>query len=126
VLAVIDPAQRQALLGPIRAWQFAWAGYRWCVTSDNAKPALSDQVRNWPCAEQWTRINRSEAADRVLRRLPSLSIERAARLPATLDQSFSEVALSGDALDIDASVALVSQRLRRELGLGEQNQGSNR
>lgn len=113
-LAVLDPAQRHALLGPIQAWHFAWAGHRWSVTSPGADTVDADRQSAWPRPEQWPRINCSEAADGVLRRLPAMSAEQAARLPAALDQMFSEVALSSDAMDVDALVDVTSQRLRQD------------
>lgn len=125
-LAVFDPAQRQALLGPIRAWQFAWAGHHWSVASVDVKPALADRPPGWPREAQWSRINRSAAADRVLRRLPSLSLGQAARLPAVLDRTFSELAGSGETLDVDALVALALPEVRRELALDADNRGTNR
>jgi hypothetical protein len=125
-LAVVDAEQRRALFGPIRTWRFAWAGHRWSVASDGSQPSLDDRPPGWPRPEQWAHINRSEAADRVLRRLPALSAEQAARLPAMLDQTFSELASNGDGLDIDASVALASQRLRRELTQPSDIQGTKR
>jgi hypothetical protein len=125
-VGVIDAEQRRALLGPIQAWQFAWAGHRWCIANDGAHPSLDDRPPGWPRHEQWARINRSEAADRVLRQLPALSAEQAARLPVMLDQAFSELVQSGDGMDVDASVTLVSQRLRRELASPSAIQGLKR
>lgn len=125
-LAIFDSTQRQALLGPIKAWQFAWAGHRWSVTSNGIDAPASDQPTGWPRPEQWTRINRSEAADRVVRRLPVMSAEQTARLPATLDQLFSDVALSSDAEDADVLVEFISQRVRDDFALDAEIQGSKR
>lgn len=121
--AIFDPAQRQALLGPIQAWQLAWAGHRWSVANTGARAADADQPLGWPRPEQWARINFSEAADRVLRRLPALSVEQTARLPAILDQAFSEAALNSDTKDMDALVEFASQHARSELVFEAEIQG---
>lgn len=113
-LEIFDPTQRLALLGPIRAWHFAWAGHQWSATGSGAGAMDVDAPLGWPRRPQWPRINCSEAADRVLRRLPAMSVEQAARLPAMLDQVFSEVALSEGTKDDDTLVELVSQRVRND------------
>lgn len=124
--AILDPTQRQALLGPIQAWQFPWAGHRWRVTSVGTEVADPDQRLGWPRPEQWPRINCSEAADRVLRRFPSISAEQAARFPAVLDQMFSEAALSNDTKDVNALVELVAHRVRNDFAFDAEIQGSKR
>ncbi len=123
-LAIFDPTQREALLGPIKAWQFAWAGHRWGIASAGAPVVGGDERLGWPRHEQWTRINHSEVADRVVRRLPVMSVEQTARLPATLDQLFSEVALSDEAEDVDVLVGFMSERVRNDLALDAEIQGS--
>jgi hypothetical protein len=123
-LAILDSAQRKALLGPIREWQFAWAGQRWGITNAREEAADDDRPSGWPRPEQWTRINHSEVADRILRRLPALSNEQAARLPATLDQLFSESALTSDTKDVDVLVEFMSQRVRDDLKIDAKKQGS--
>lgn len=117
-LAIFDPKQRLALLGPIRAWHFAWAGHRWSVTSSGAEATGADPPLGWPRREQWPRVNCSAAADKVLRRLPGMSFEHTTRLPAMLDQAFTEMALNKGTNDDDALVERVSQRLRNEFALG--------
>lgn len=124
--AIFDPTQRHALLGPIKAWQFPWAGHRWTVNSSGADTTDADRPLGWPRAEQWTRINRSEAADRVLRRLPTLSVEQTARLPEALDRVLSEVALSSETKDIDVLVEFMSQRVRNDFALNAELEGSKR
>lgn len=123
-LAVLDRAQREALLGPAKVWQFAWAGHRWSVTGAGAGLRDADRSLGWPRAEQWTRINRSETADRVVRRLPVMSVEQTARLPVALDQLFSDVALSSDAEDVDVLVEFMSERVRNDFALDAEIQGS--
>ncbi|MDR8751149.1 hypothetical protein FEP95_05342 [Burkholderia multivorans] len=62
-LAIFDPSQRQALLGPIQAWQFIWAGHRWAVSGPGIPTdVLEGNVPAWPRPDQWARINRSDAA----------------------------------------------------------------
>lgn len=91
VLAVVDPAQRQALLGPMRDWRFAWAGHRWNITGPGRIADLLDgHEPAWPRPEQWPRIDRSHAAVLLLDRLPALSAETAARLPAEFDRLFCD------------------------------------
>lgn len=124
--AVFDSKQREALLGPINAWQFAWAGHRWSVTSAGTGATEADRPLGWPRPEQWTRVNRSETADRVVRRLPVMSVEQTARLAATLDQLFSEVALSSETEDADVLVEFMSERVRNDFALDAEIQGSKR
>lgn len=133
-LAILDTTQRDALLGPIKAWQFAWAGHRWSVASAGTGVGVgvgvgagagdADQQSGWPRAEQWTRIDRSETADRVMRRLPVMSAEHTARLPTALDQLFSDVALNSDAEDVDVLVEFMSERVRNDFALDAEIQGS--
>ncbi|NRO97047.1 DUF4123 domain-containing protein [Paraburkholderia sp. NMBU_R16] len=125
-LAILDTTQREALLGPVKLWQFAWAGHRWSVTGAGTGAEEIDRQPGWPRAEQWGRVNRSEAADRVLRRLPAMSVEQAARLPAALDLLFSDVALSNEAEDVDVLVEFMSERVRNDLALDAEIQGSKR
>ncbi len=125
-LAILDSMQQQALLGPIREWQFAWAGHRWSVTNAAIEAADGDRALGWPRPEQWTRMNHSEVADRVLRRLPALSVELATRLPATLDGLFSELELSSDTKDVDVLVGFMSQRVRDDFAIDAETQGSKR
>ncbi|QVN11877.1 MULTISPECIES: DUF4123 domain-containing protein [Burkholderia] len=122
--AVLDSSQQRALFGPIQAWQFAWAGHRWCVTRSGADTADTDQPSGWPRREQWPRINCSEAADRVLRRLPTMSVEHAAQFPIALDRVFSEAILSGHAMDVDALVEYALQHLRLDIALDSETRGS--
>ena len=53
-LAIFDTVQRQALLGPIKTWQFAWAGHRWQVPGPGvSSDTLDGYVPAWPRPEQW-------------------------------------------------------------------------
>ncbi|UXU85863.1 DUF4123 domain-containing protein [Burkholderia sp. S-53] len=95
-LTVLEPAQRQALLGPIRTWQFAWAGHRWAMRGPGiAADALEGHVPAWPTAEQWLRLNRSEVMTQVLNRLPVPSVDDAALLPSELDRILSDAMRHG-------------------------------
>ncbi len=111
-LVVFDPSQRLALLGPVREWCFAWAGHRWRSAGLGADfVPLDDQASGWPRPDQWPRINRSEIADRIRRRLPTLSVEQAAQSPAALDQILCS--LDGqDAMNMDALVDDAVRRMR--------------
>lgn len=95
-LAIFDPAQRQALLGPIQAWQFIWAGHRWSVTGPGITIDMCEgHVPAWPHPDQWTRINRSDAATLVVDRLSDVPVQEAAPLPTLLDRLFSDAARFG-------------------------------
>lgn len=101
-LAVCDPAQRAALLGPAATWQFAWAGHRWAVAGPGKlEDEIDGHLSGWPRQDQWPRINRSEVAARVVDRLPLMPAEHAARVPAALDSIFSDVARRGGPADAD-------------------------
>ncbi|MDR6410774.1 UNVERIFIED_ORG: hypothetical protein ABIC62_004171 [Burkholderia sp. 1595] len=101
-LAIFDTAQRQALLGPIKNWQFAWAGHRWSVPGPGVSPdALDGYVPAWPRPEQWPRVDRSDIAARVLNRLPSVTGDEATHLPAELDRIFCDVVQRGVTMGAD-------------------------
>ena len=59
-----------------------------------------------------------------MRRLPVMSVEQTARLPAALDQLFSDVALNSDAEDVDVLVGFMSERVRNDFALDAEIQGS--
>lgn len=109
-LAVFDPTQRLALLGPVHEWCFAWAGHRWRSAGLGAEIVPpDDQSSGWPRLDQWPRINRSEIADQIRRRLPALSVDQAAQLPA----AFDEVLCSADGQDAMTTDALVEDAVQR-------------
>ncbi|MPV69209.1 DUF4123 domain-containing protein [Burkholderia sp. BE17] len=111
-LAVFDPTQRLALLGPVHEWCFAWAGHRWRSAGLGAEIVPSDdQSSGWPRLDQWPRINRSEIADQIRRRLPLLSVDQAAQLPAALDGVLCSAG-GQDAMTTDALVEDAVQRMR--------------
>ncbi|UEP27697.1 DUF4123 domain-containing protein [Burkholderia sp. B21-007] len=114
-LAVLEPAQRRALFGPVSAWQFAWAGYRWSIAVPEAKAEPDDQPNGWPRPDQWPRLNRSEVAEQVRQRLPALTVNQAAHLPAAIDQALLHAVESHDATNTDALVEQVVPRLQQEL-----------
>ena len=102
-LAVFESSQRSTLLGPVVDWQFAWAGHRWAAAgpgtpNDDSKGYMPA----WPKPDQWLRISRSEAASRVVDRLPALVPENASRLPSDLDRIFAAAAERGWMPDTDA------------------------
>ena len=103
ILTVFEPVQRTALLGPITEWRFAWGGHRWKIAGPGtANDDGMEDASGWPRPDQWSRINRSEAAARVVDRLPPIVPERAARLPAELDRIFCEAIDRGGMSDTDA------------------------
>ncbi|WP_269506631.1 DUF4123 domain-containing protein [Burkholderia sp. IMCC1007] len=113
-LAVLEPDQRHVLLGPIDAWQFAWAGYRWSVAMPEMKTELDDQLIGWPRPDQWPRLDRSEVVEQVRQRLPALTLGQAARLPAAIDQTLNAMA-DRDVASTDALVEYAVQRVQRDL-----------
>ncbi|MBR8314373.1 DUF4123 domain-containing protein [Burkholderia dolosa] len=111
-LTVFDPAQRLALLGPAREWHFAWAGHRWRTARLGAEAASpDDEPAGWPRLDQWSRINRSDIVDRIRRRLPIFPADRAAQLPAALDQFLRSVG-EQDAGATDELVDAAVQHMR--------------
>jgi hypothetical protein len=101
-LAVFDPAQRVALLGPVTDWQFAWAGHRWTVAGSGTPiPDGNGYVSALPKPDQWPRINRSEVATRVIDRLPAIPADKAAQLPYELDRIFTDAIHRGGMSDTD-------------------------
>jgi hypothetical protein len=101
-LAILDTAQRQALLGPIKTWQFAWGGHRWEVPGPGVSSDTPDgYVPAWPRPEQWPRVDRSDIAVRVLNRLPAMPAEDAERLPRRLDRIFCDVVQRGVTMGAD-------------------------
>ncbi|WP_258181179.1 DUF4123 domain-containing protein [Burkholderia multivorans] len=111
-LTVFDPTQRLALLGPAREWHFAWAGHRWRTAGLGAEAVSpDDEPAGWPRLDQWSRINRSDIVDRIRRRLPIFPADRAAQLPAALDQFLRSVG-EQDARATDELVDAAVQHMR--------------
>ncbi|MCR1771006.1 hypothetical protein B7760_04975 [Burkholderia glumae] len=111
-LTIFDPTQRLALLGPARNWHFAWAGHRWRTAGLGAEAVSpDDEPAGWPRLDQWSRINRSDIVDRIRRRLPIFPADRAAQLPAALDQ-FLRSAGEQDAASTDELVDAAVQHMR--------------
>jgi len=98
-LAVLTPEQREALLGPIRTWQFAWAGHRWSATGPAWHVSQHDKEHDsaWPTQKQWERIERSEIITHTLIRLPPLSQKNAKCMPARLDRLLTQALNRGEA-----------------------------
>ncbi|MDR8028319.1 DUF4123 domain-containing protein [Burkholderia cenocepacia] len=113
-LAILEPDQRRALLGPIDAWQFAWAGHRWFVDAPGPKAELAAQLAGWPRPDQWPRLDRSEVAEQVRQRLPALTSSQAARLPAAIDQALHALAVQ-DVAGTDALAEHAVQHVQQEL-----------
>ena len=116
-LAVLEPDQRRALLGPIDAWQFAWAGHRWSVAAPETKAEPESQPTGWPRPDQWPRLDRSEVVEQVRQRLPVLTLDQAAQLPAVIDQALCAMA-DQDAAIADALVENAVQRVQQDLLAG--------
>ena len=111
-LAVFDPTQRLALLGPVHEWCFAWGGHRWRCAGLGAEIVQpDDQPSGWPRPDQWPRINRSDIADQIRRRLPALSVDQAAQLPAALDQTLCSAG-EQDAMTTEELVSDAVQRIQ--------------
>ncbi|KVE44515.1 hypothetical protein WS69_04135 [Burkholderia sp. BDU5] len=111
-LAVFDPIQRMALLGPVHEWRFVWHSHRWRSAGLGAEIVpLDAQPSGWPRPDQWPRINRSEIADQIRRRLPALSADQAMQLPAALDRALCSAG-ELDAMTTDALVDDAVQRMR--------------
>ncbi|MDN7718633.1 DUF4123 domain-containing protein [Burkholderia gladioli] len=113
-LAVLDPSQRQALLGPVTSWTFPWAGHYWCVETSGNGLAAVDASSGWPRPDQWPRIDRSDLADRIVRRRLAFSVDYLAHLPSTLDRMFCEAVRQG-ITSPDALVDYALHRLRQAL-----------
>ena len=111
-LALFDPTQLLALLGPVHEWCFAWGGHRWRCAGLGAEIVQpDDQPSGWPRPDQWPRINRSDIADQIRRRLPALSVDQAAQLPAALDQTLCSAG-EQDAMTTEALVSDAVQRIQ--------------
>lgn len=111
-LAVFDLTQRLALLGPVHEWCFAWGGHRWRSAGLGAEIVQpDDQPSGWPRPDQWPRINRSDIADQIRRRLPTLSVDQAAQLPAALDQTLCSAG-EQDAMTTEALISDAVQRIQ--------------
>jgi hypothetical protein len=68
VLQVFSNEQRQALLGPITEWRFAWCCRWWRVIgSEVTADPLLGRVPGWPTARQWRSL---ESTDSIARALP--------------------------------------------------------
>ncbi|PCE26084.1 hypothetical protein BWP39_16295 [Paraburkholderia acidicola] len=101
-LVVLKPSQRNALLQPMRTWQFAWGGHKWQIAGPALPvPEAGDPASGWPTPEQWVRIDRSEIVTKVLHRLPVLSPEEVRNLPGLLDRILADVAVRGGLSNLD-------------------------
>ena len=72
VLAIYSAEQKNALLGPIREWRFAWRGHWWLASGEGDSPDLlrSFDVA-WPTKVQWPLFRLSKLLDQVLLRTES-------------------------------------------------------
>ncbi|OXI32792.1 DUF4123 domain-containing protein [Burkholderia aenigmatica] len=114
-LAIFSPDQQQALLGPIQAWQFAWAGHIWHVDGPGVEADPAGQSLGWPRVDQWPRINRSEIVDRIRRRFSGFSVWQAARFPSMADSFLNAAAANGHHSATDELVDAAWQQLSHEL-----------
>lgn len=104
-LAVFEKSQRDTLLGPVRNWQFPWAGHQWAVAGSGL-PAetLEGRAPGWPRSDQWLRIDRSEIVTRVLGRLAPVQMDDAYHLPAALDRILTDVSTRGGLTSMDDQI----------------------
>ncbi len=66
-LALFSSAQRDALLGPIKRWQFVWCRNWWSVTrTASHNPSLSDFLASWPTDQQWPGLLQSRVLNCIL------------------------------------------------------------
>ncbi|MEV4782148.1 DUF4123 domain-containing protein [Burkholderia sp. LMU1-1-1.1] len=72
LLTIYSAEQKNALLGPIREWRFAWRGHWWLANGEGDSPDLlrSFDVA-WPTKVQWPLLRLSKLLDQVLLRLES-------------------------------------------------------
>ncbi|MYN17112.1 DUF4123 domain-containing protein [Rugamonas sp. FT107W] len=70
IMNIFTKEQREALLGPIKAWRFAWCHNWWLVTGgvSEINPLTGFQTA-WPIDRQWPGILHSRVLNRVLIRL---------------------------------------------------------
>ncbi|WP_186196980.1 DUF4123 domain-containing protein [Burkholderia gladioli] len=115
-LAILDPAQRRALLGPVKSWTFPWAGHGWRVEAGQFAHESVDSPAGWPRPDQWPRIDRSAMAHEVCYRLAGLSSAQAARLPVIVDELFRE-ALNQGLVASHEFVTFALQRLPHDFKL---------
>ncbi|WP_186017682.1 contractile injection system protein, VgrG/Pvc8 family [Burkholderia gladioli] len=115
-LAILEPAQRRALLGPVKSWTFPWAGHGWRVEAGQFAHESVDSPAGWPRPDQWPRIDRSAMAHEVCYRLASLDSAQAVRLPAIVDELFRE-ALNQGLVASHEFVTFALQRLPHDFKL---------
>jgi hypothetical protein len=69
-MSLFSQEQRDALLGPIKNWRFAWCGNWWLVEHDAIhEPVILDQDIGWPTEQQWPSVQRSRVINNVLKLL---------------------------------------------------------
>lgn len=72
MMAVYSAEQKNALLGPLREWRFAWRGQWWLINGEGAVPAsLQSFDIAWPSKVQWPLLRLSKLLDQVLLQVES-------------------------------------------------------
>ncbi len=66
-LHIMSPAQREALLGPVHEWRFAWCAHWWRVCGAGVvHDPLEGMDAVWPTQEQWLRFEHADLVNRAL------------------------------------------------------------
>jgi len=72
-MALFAPAQKEALLGPITEWRFAWCQHWWSVAGPGREIyPLGGHKPAWPSAKQWLSLDHSQLIARVLLQIHEL------------------------------------------------------
>jgi hypothetical protein len=102
-LHVLSSAQREALLGPVREWRFAWCERWWSVSGSGAvHDALEGIDAVWPTQEQWLRFEHADLVNRALIQLAASVLPEAdclhyqKRLDASFQYAKRHLRLSDD------------------------------
>lgn len=69
-VALFSSAQRDALLGPIKRWQFVWCRSWWNVTRVVAfNDSIANSIAGWPTDQQWPQLLQSRVLSQILDKL---------------------------------------------------------
>lgn len=106
LLTIYSPEQRNAVLGPVREWRFAWRGHWWLTsregTTSNVLRSFDDA---WPTNAQWPLLRLSRLLDQVLLRTEP---------DAPLD--------AGDCLDMQRKAIVFLKQAAAEMNFSEPNE----
>ena len=106
VLTIYSAEQRNALLGPIREWRFAWRGHWWLTNGQGTTPNVLRSFDDaWPTKAQWPLFRLSKLLDQVLLRTES---------DAPLDAS--------DCLDVQRKAIDFLKQAASEMNFSEPNE----